>query len=190
MENTQRDYLKSLLPANELVQSAFDFAADAHESINHRRKYSDMPYIVHPVAVALRVASLGGTPVMIAAALLHDVVEDTPVSIERIYMVFGKEVGDMVAGLTDVSKPEDGNRKIRKAMDAEHTRVQSAEVHTIKLADIEHNFHDIVANDPGFAPRWVGEKVIIVEYCGDGHPVLVAEVTKLVTDYIKERKSR
>lgn len=190
MENTQRQYLKSLLPANELVQRAFDYAADAHESIDQRRKYSDLPYIVHPVAVAMRVAALGGTAVMIAAALLHDVVEDTPVTIEQIYSEFGEEVGRMVAGLTDISKPEDGNRKTRKAMDAEHTRVQCADTHTVKLADIEHNYHDIVAQDPGFAPRWVGEKIILVEYCADGHPELVAEVTKLVTDYMKGRKAR
>ena len=187
MENTNRDYLKSLLPDNALVQRAFDFAADAHESINHRRKYSDLPYIVHPVAVALRVEALGGTPEMISAALLHDVVEDTPVSIEQIYAEFGKVVGDLVAGLTDVSKPEDGNRKARKAMDAEHTRVQCADCHTVKLADIEHNFHDIVANDPGFARKWVSEKVVLVEYCADGHPELHATVAQLVGDFMAKR---
>lgn len=189
MENTQRQYLKSLLPANELVQRAFDYAADAHESIDQRRKYSGQPYIVHPVAVALRVAALGGTAVMIASALLHDVVEDTPRTIEDIYENFGNEVGKMVAGLTDVSVLADGNRKTRKAMDAEHTRVQCADTHTVKLADIEHNFHDITVQDPGFAPRWVGEKVILVEYCADGHPELVAEVTKLVTDYMDRRRT-
>ena len=189
MENTQRQYLKSLLPANELVQRAFDFAADAHESINQRRKYSDLPYIVHPVAVALRVAQLDGSPVMIASALLHDTVEDTPVTIEQIYTEFGAEVGKMVNGLTDVSVLADGNRKVRKALDAEHTRVQCADTHTVRLADIEHNLHDIVANDPGFAPRWVGEKVILVQHCADGHPVLVEEVTRLVTDYMARRRA-
>lgn len=188
MENTNREYLKSLLPQNELVLRAFDFAADAHESINHRRKYSDLPYIVHPVAVALRVAALGGSPVMIASALLHDVVEDTPETIETIYELFGEEVGKMVAGLTDISKLEDGNRKIRKAIDAEHTRVQCADTHTVKLADIEHNFHDIVANDPGFARKWVGEKVILIEYCADGHPELHTVVAKLVDDFMNRRK--
>jgi (p)ppGpp synthase/HD superfamily hydrolase len=188
MTQTQRQYLRSLLPQHPLVLAAFDFAADAHESIDHRRKYSDEPYIVHPVAVALRVAQRGGTPEQIASALLHDVVEDTPRTIGEIIAEFGGEVGRMVAGLTDVSQLSDGNRAVRKALDAAHTAKQAPDVQTIKLADIEHNFHDITAQDRGFAHKWVGEKVVLLDACKDGDPELLATVSKLVLDWVDTHK--
>lgn len=58
---------------------------------------------------------------MICAALLNDVVEDTPVRLPKIVMRFGRAVAVLVEALTDVSKPEDGNREIRKAMDRAHS---------------------------------------------------------------------
>jgi (p)ppGpp synthase/HD superfamily hydrolase len=188
MTQTQRHYLRSTLPQHSLVLAAFDFAADAHESINHRRKYSDEPYIVHPVAVALRVAQRQGTPEMIASALLHDVVEDTPRTIDDVIAEFGEVVGRQVAGLTDVSQLSDGNRAVRKALDAAHTAAQAADVQTIKLADIEHNFHDITAQDRGFAHKWVAEKVVLLSACRDGDPELLATVSKLVEDWVEIHK--
>ena len=68
---------------DDLEQRALAFARRAHESIDHRRKYTDEPYIVHPIAVAELVKSVPHTPEMVAAAYLHDVVEDTPVTIVR-----------------------------------------------------------------------------------------------------------
>jgi (p)ppGpp synthase/HD superfamily hydrolase len=86
------------------------FAAAAHGAIGQKRKYTGEDYIVHPIAVAEIVRSVPHTEVMIAAALLHDVVEDTPVTLEER---FGCEVRELVDWLTD--KPEKGNRKERKA---------------------------------------------------------------------------
>lgn len=60
------------------------------------------------------------TQEMIAAAYLHDVVEDTPVSIHEIREEIGPEVSELVDWLTDVSKPEDGNRRVRKELDRQH----------------------------------------------------------------------
>jgi (p)ppGpp synthase/HD superfamily hydrolase len=83
-------------PENELERRALEFAIAAHASIDQRRKYTGEPYIVHPIAVAALVRSVPHTPEIIAAAYLHDVVEDTPVTIEEIRAEFGDEVAALV----------------------------------------------------------------------------------------------
>jgi len=81
------------------------------------RKYSKVPYIVHPINVMQIVRSVTDDEAMLIAAILHDVVEDTAITIDEIYSEFGERVGDLVDDLTDVSKPEDGNRAYRKQLD-------------------------------------------------------------------------
>ena len=132
------------------AQSAFVFATAAHAAVGQMRKYTDDPYIVHPIRVATTVAKFGGTDEMIAAAYLHDVVEDTGVSIEDILDMFGSVVAVIVDGLTDVSKPEDGNRAVRKAMDRQHSADATWAVQFVKCADIIDNAADIGENDPSF----------------------------------------
>ena len=96
------------------------YAEKAH--MGQVRKYTGEPYIVHPSAVAelLRLNYKDTTEEMYMAALLHDTVEDTEATHEEIEKFFGKEVSDLVRGLTDISKPEDGNRATRKAIDRDH----------------------------------------------------------------------
>ena len=108
----------------DLVVLADAFAAAAHAAVGQVRKYDKQPYINHPREVRLillEFATDGVTPEQEAAALLHDVVEDTGVTIELVQGTFGDGVADLVSDLTDVSKPEDGNRKARKQKDLEHT---------------------------------------------------------------------
>src|SRR5262249_6200576 len=81
-----------------------------HRRIDHRRKYSKQPYDVHLKAVAELVAAVTDDPEMIAAAWLHDVVEDTPVTLDDVEKEFGAAVARLVDGLTDVSRPGDGHR--------------------------------------------------------------------------------
>ena len=138
----------------DLVQRAAEFAKAAHEAVNQRRKYTDQPYFVHPEEVATRIADLDFRPEMVAAAYLHDTVEDTNVTIDQIYEEFGNDVGRMVAGLTDVSIQDEHkqkNRKERKELDAEHLSMQDADTQTIKYVDIYCNTSDIAENAPGFA---------------------------------------
>ena len=97
----------------DMESRALSFATAAHASIDQRRKYTGEPYIVHPVAVAEIVRSVPHTPEMIAAAYLHDVVEDTPVTIAEIESEFGSTISGLVGWLTDVSAPSDGNRRSR-----------------------------------------------------------------------------
>lgn len=109
---------------------------------------------------------------MIAAAWLHDVVEDTPTSIDTIRDQFGEQVAALVADLTDVSRPEDGNRKARKAIDREHTAKASPNAKTIKLANLIDNTRNIVARDPDFAKVYLCEKRQLLEVLRDGDSVL------------------
>lgn len=170
-----------------LIQRASEFAAHAHGSIDHRRKYTGEPYIVHPAEVAELVASVGGTEEMIAAAWLHDVVEDTGTTINTIFTLFGPTVAQYVEGLTDVSKPEDGNRKIRKQKDLEHTAQQDPDVKTIKLADLISNSRSILLSDHpearAFAKLYAKEKAQLLEVLTEGDQTLLAHARALVSSY-------
>ena len=126
------------------------YATAAHAAVGQRRKYTDQPYIVHPIRVAEIADLYGGTDDMISAAYLHDVVEDTAVSIDDIEDMFGPAVALIVDGLTDVSKPEDGNRAVRKAKDRAHSAEASYEAQFVKCADIIDNASDIGDHDPSF----------------------------------------
>lgn len=156
---------------SSLEDRAHGYAAKAHASIDQRRKYTGEPYIVHPVAVAL-VQTVPHTPAMIAAAYLHDVVEDTPVTIEEIEREFGMEVAELVGWLTDVSKPEDGNRKVRKQKDLKHTEQAPAAAKTIKIADLIDNTLTIRDRDPAFWKVYRREKMALLEVLKEGDPTL------------------
>ena len=117
---------------------------------------------------------------MIAAALLHDVVEDTDFTLEDIADKTSQKVADLVEGLTDVSKPEDGNRKARKAIDKDHLAKQNAEVQTIKLADVISNSQDIKANDPKFAKVYIEEMKALLEVLTKGDKTLYAKAKEIV----------
>lgn len=148
-----------LAGASDLISKALIYATDAHASIDQRRKYCDKPYIVHPVRVALILKRFGESvnDKMICAALMHDVVEDTPITIEEVYEEFCPEISRIVSEVTNISKPEDGNRKFRKAIDRDHLAGASYEGQSLKYCDILHNTYDIVANDPNFARVYLHE---------------------------------
>ncbi|MEY4852555.1 MAG: hypothetical protein RIS99_950, partial [Bacteroidota bacterium] len=84
------------------IRKAFEMAADAHKEM---RRKSGEPYILHPLAVAKIVSKeLGLGTTSIIAALLHDVVEDTDISLKDLEMEFGKTVAKIVDGLTKISE--------------------------------------------------------------------------------------
>lgn len=157
---------------SDIAQRALDFAAAAHASIDQRRKYTGEPYINHPIAVAEIVRSVPHTLEMVAAAYLHDVVEDTPIELQDIVQEFGGEVADLVEWLTDVSKPSDGNRRLRKEIDRRHTAAAPASAKTIKLADLIDNTITIKERDPDFWRVYRHEKLRLLEVLKDGDPAL------------------
>jgi (p)ppGpp synthase/HD superfamily hydrolase len=173
---------------SELVRRAYAFAKAAHEAVGQLRKYTSDPYIVHPTEVADIVQTVAHTEVMVAAALLHDTVEDTDASMDEIRRLFGHEVADLVEMLTDVSVPTDGNRAVRKAIDRGHTARASAAGKTIKLADLISNTQSIVANDPGFARIYLGEKASLMDVLREGDPDLWASANRLLQEGLRTLK--
>ena len=105
---------------------------------------------------------------MVAAAWLHDTVEDTPATFEEIEREFGADVAALVKELTDVSRPGDGNRAARKAIDREHTAAASPRAKTIKLADIIDNCEDICRHDPKFGRVYLGEARALLAVLAEG----------------------
>lgn len=161
---------------NNLVEHARDFADRAHRAVNQTRKYTGEPYINHPTAVMRLLESHSSeavTDAQRAAALLHDTVEDTEVTIAEIEQHFGAEVAELVGWLTDVSKPGDGPRRVRKAIDRAHTAGAPPAAKSIKLADLIHNAMDITEHDPNFARVWLREKGELLEVLKDGDPGLL-----------------
>ena len=163
-----------------LEERARVFATAAHAAVGQLRKYTHEPYIVHPAEVVSIVRSVPHTPAMLAAAWLHDVVEDTGVTIETVRAEFGTDIATLVGWLTDVSKPEDGNRAVRKARDREHTASAPAEAQTIKLADLISNTRSIMAHDPKFAVTYLEEKRALLAVMTRGDPGLHARASELV----------
>ncbi len=163
---------------NSLEERACIFAADYHEG--QLRKYTNEPYITHPGAVADLVRTVPHTEAMIAAAWLHDTVEDTPCVIENVVEEFGPEVAELVEWLTDVSTKEDGNRAQRKAIDRAHTAKAPAAAKTIKLADLIDNSRSIIERDPKFARIYLEEKRLLLEVLKEGDPTLWAIADQIV----------
>lgn len=128
---------------NNLVCSALKFAYELHEG---QYRKSGEPYIAHPVAVADLLRDLGGSATMIAAGFLHDVVEDTEVTIEEIEQKFGHEVRQLVEGVTKLSKI---NFTSKTESQAENFRrmflsmAQDIRVIVVKLADRLHNMRTL-----------------------------------------------
>lgn len=169
-----------------IAERAAKYAKQAHESIGQVRKYTNEPYIVHPRAVAEIVASVTDDQNMIAAAWLHDVVEDTPVTLAEITSEFGDDIGRLVDGLTNKSRPEDGNRATRIAMDRRNTSEKDARTKTIKLADLIDNLSGIVAEAPNFAKRYLAEKEQLLAVLKEGHQ----ELWHRVQEIIKSERSK
>lgn len=141
------------------VRGAVHLAAAAHGGAVRKGIYNPpRPYISHPVAVARLLTRFQHDTVMLQAALLHDVDEDTHVSIRQIESAFGPAVAQLVAELTNVSQPGDGNRKVRVGLDLAHLKKASPRALTIKCMDTAHNLHKIVKANPGFAPVYIAEK--------------------------------
>jgi (p)ppGpp synthase/HD superfamily hydrolase len=157
----------------DLEKHALRFATKAHEG--QLRKYTGEPYINHPIAVAAIVATVEHTPEMIAAAYLHDTVEDCGVTLAEIKERFGGKVATLVAYLSDISTPYHGNRDARKSLDLQHTALAPVEAKTIKLADLIDNTKTISTFDPGFWQVYKVEKKNLLAVLKDGDPVLWAQ---------------
>ena len=127
-------------PTNpHLIQAAAALAGYAHGTVNQKRKYTNEPYIVHPMEVAEIVASVTNDSEMIAAAWLHDVVEDTGVTLQEIEERFGARVRELVASETEDKRadlpPADTWRVRKEESLAALKNTEDTDVLTLWLGD-------------------------------------------------------
>ncbi len=153
-----------------VVRHALAIATEAHDG--QVRRYTHEPFVSHPIAVALTVAPFHSDPLVLAAALLHDVVEDTPVTAADLAREMPRSVVRMVLSLTNPSTRADGERASRKRIDHDHVARAEPRAQTIKYADVLHNVQSIARHDPEFAPTYLAEKVSLIRRLDRGHPVL------------------
>ena len=121
------------------ITRAYKFAEKAH---GDQRRVSGIPYILHPTSVACIVAELGMDTDSICGALLHDVVEDTPVMLDEIKKQFGADVAKLIDGVTKISKIPYSTREQQQAENIRKMLIAMADdirVIIIKLADRLHN---------------------------------------------------
>jgi len=130
-----------------LIKKAYEIARDKHEG--QMRKSGD-PYITHPIAVAIILTELSAGPATIIAALLHDTVEDTDYTLKDVETTFGKEIAEMVDGVTKIGKlsfntvasQADNHQKMLLAM------AKDIRVVLIKIADRLHNIRTLQSMAP------------------------------------------
>ncbi len=139
--------------STSLITRAYALSADAHRG---QTRKSGEPYVTHPVAVAKICAELGLDDVTIAAALLHDAVEDTGVDLEQLEAQFGAEVAGIVDGVTKLDRIKFDSKEAQQAATVRKMLVAMAKdlrVLIIKLADRLHNMRTIAA-----MPAWKQER--------------------------------
>jgi guanosine-3',5'-bis(diphosphate) 3'-pyrophosphohydrolase len=137
---------------------ALDFAADRHR--NQRRKdRRGSPYINHLIAVADLLANTGGVadPVVLAAGVLHDTVEDVGVTLGELEARFGAEVRGIVAEVTDDKTLP---KAVRKQRQVEHAANLSVRAKLVKLADKIANLRDVIDRPPALWPRQQREEYL------------------------------
>lgn len=171
---------------DSLEEQARRYATQAHADAGQRRKYTDEPYIVHPAAVAELVRSVSDDEAMIAAAWLHDTVEDTASTLQDIEEHFGVRVAHLVDMLTDSAQPQAKNRTARKLAHFRHTAEASPEAQTIKLADIIDNTRAIVQFDPNFARVYLVEKQIQIQLLQQGDRRLWQQANHIIEQGIAQ----
>jgi len=168
-----------------------------HAHGDQLRKYSPERYIVHPVRVMETCRKYTDNVKVLAAAILHDVLEDTPVTKEEIRNFLNgimkpdqtDKTISIVEELTDVyikSTYPNLNRRERKNKELERLKKISPEAQTIKYADILDNCIGIAECDPEFAQVYLRESRNILEHLTKGDPALHAEVVRVLDELLTE----
>src|SRR5688572_8506659 len=164
-----------------------------HAHGDQLRKYSPERYIVHPIRVMETVRKYTEDITILAAALLHDVLEDTPVRKEEVRHFLldiltvqqTEKTIKIVVELTDVYVRKNYpsmNRRIRKAKELDRLKKISPDSQTIKYADIMDNSMETAEHDPDFAPVYLRESLTLLRHLDKGNAALHAEAVKVVED--------
>lgn len=176
-----------------LVTRAALVASTLHQG--QKRKYTGRPYIEHPARVAARLTRIGCSDQVIAAAWLHDVLEDCPVSFQELNYQHEMplDVCLLVHLMTNPSKKYPNlNRAERKKMDLAHLKNAPREVRMIKLADRTDNLRELDPAQP-FAMQYMNESIALLaalsETYGELEADLIEETTRL-DDAIRQAKTQ
>ncbi|HST78993.1 MAG TPA: RelA/SpoT family protein, partial [Verrucomicrobiae bacterium] len=127
----------------EIIRKAYEFSLKHHDG---QTRASGEPYLIHPIAVAVALAEMKLDSTAIAAGLLHDAIEDTPVTHEDIRLGFGENVAHIVEGVTKIDKIDFASREERQAENVRKmvlAMVDDIRVVLIKLADRLHNMRTL-----------------------------------------------
>ncbi len=144
-----------------LILRAASFAAQMHRQ-QRRKGADDVPYINHPLWIASTLATHGvDDPVTLAAALLHDTIEDTDATHDQLVEQFGREVADVVAEVTDDKSLEKAERK---RLQVEHAPHLSQRAKLVKLVDKIANVRDVATSPPSWWP--MERRVAYLEWRG------------------------
>ena len=161
-------------PDSGMIEQAFELARVAHSEQVRR---SGEPYITHPLGVALILADLGLDDVTISAALLHDAVEDTSVTVDHIERELGSEVAAIVDGVTKLDRLQFDSKEAQQAATLRKMLVAMAKdirVLLIKLADRLHNMRTI-ASLPEFKQRRIAQETLDI-YAPLAHRLGIADM--------------
>lgn len=178
----------------ESIQKIIAFADRAHG--NQQRRYTGERYIVHPIRVMETCLGYSNDPAVLSAALLHDVLEDTPVSVDEIRGFLREvlpqhsveEAINLVVELTDIYTKKDYprlNRRQRRQNEFKRLHAASANAQTIKYADIIDNTIDIVNHDPDFARVFLAEASALLDNITRGNPDLYQRAQDTVANCIR-----
>lgn len=130
----------------DMIKKAYYFAEEAHKE---QKRQSGEPYIIHPIAVSEILAELGMDTNTIVAGLLHDVIEDTDCSHEKIVEIFNEEIADLIEGVTKLTRLGEMEYKTKEEQQADNVRkmllamAKDIRVIIIKLADRLHNMRTL-----------------------------------------------
>ncbi len=154
-----------------LIERASHLAVDAHEG--QTRKYTGDPYVEHCRAVALICLRHRLPDHILAAAWLHDTVEDTDITLDDLAKAFPPETVAAVAYMTDQCPGK--NRAERKAAECARLATGTPEQQSLKLADLIDNIASIVEHDPKFAVTYLAEKRALLDALTGAWPSIRAE---------------
>lgn len=182
---------------NDVIEKVRDYAAIAHKG--QKRKYTPDPYIVHPVRVMELCKEYTDDITILSAALLHDVLEDTPVDKNELKVflqsVMNEQMAEktleLVIDLTDVYTKESFphlNRKARKARENDRMAKAHPDAQTVKYADIIDNATEIAEYDDGFIVKYLFEAQQLLKMIPKGDKDLYKRAVTTLNKCLKEAK--
>ena len=160
---------------SDMLKKAYELADYGHK--DQKRKYTGEPYINHCEEAVSIAKHFTDDEILLSALYCHDLLEDTTIKEETILNVLGQEVLDIVIELTQVSKPEDGNRAVRKKIDIDFLSTVSKRAQTAKCFDLISNCESITTHDRKFALVYLKETDEILN--------VLTKVDKHILDMIK-----